>query len=117
VDVVGPQPGVIQQAGAQVGEVSLRVPFGRYALVHLNHVDPFPRNPLIGKSPQHSPGAASPLTATMKRPRTVAASRAFSAMTRLPCERPHRHHQALASSWRKYPRFCGTLKFLTVNRG
>jgi len=48
VDLLGPQRSVLEQALAQMGEVSVRMPSRRYALVHLCYMYVVPRDIFAG---------------------------------------------------------------------
>src|SRR4030095_7496459 len=55
MDLLGPQRRMLKQAFAQVGEVSIRVPRRRYALVHLHHMHALPGDLFACQSTQHLP--------------------------------------------------------------
>ena len=55
VHVVRRQRCVLEQALAQMREVSVEVPRRRHALIDLKHVDALPRDISTGKRPQHHP--------------------------------------------------------------
>ena len=50
---------MLQQALAQVGQVSVRVSRGGHSLVHLDHVDALPRDVFAGQGTQHEPGSVA----------------------------------------------------------
>ena len=50
---------MLQQALAQVGQVSIRVSRGGHSLVHLDHMDALPRDVFAGQGTQHEPGSVA----------------------------------------------------------
>jgi hypothetical protein len=49
----------IDQALADVGQVTIRIPLGGHALVHLNEMDALPRDFLACQELEHEPGRAA----------------------------------------------------------
>ena len=59
VDVIGEQRRMIEQAFAQMREVSVRIACRRYPLVHLNDMHLLPGELLVGQCAQHQPRRAA----------------------------------------------------------
>ncbi len=59
MDLFRAKRGVLQQAFAQVSEVSIRVSVRRHALVHLKNVDARPRDVFARQRAQHDPGSVT----------------------------------------------------------
>ena len=59
MDVVGAQRRMIEQAFAQMREVSVRIGRRRHPLVHLNHMHVLPGELLVGQCAQHHPRRAA----------------------------------------------------------
>ena len=71
---------MFEQAFMQVGQISVRIAVGSYALVDLENVNSGPRYIFVRQGSQHDPRGMAPLTAMMNRPRAATASRASWAM-------------------------------------
>src|ERR1700752_286756 len=55
VDLLGTQRSMLEQTLAQMGEVSVRMPRWRHALVYLCHMYPVPRDIFVCQITQHKP--------------------------------------------------------------
>ena len=55
VDLLGTSRRVLEQALAQMGEVSVRMPRRRHTLVYLRHMHPVPRDIFARQVTQHKP--------------------------------------------------------------
>jgi hypothetical protein len=60
MDLPAAKRNALQQALAQMGEVSIRMPGWGDPLIDLNDVDPIPRHLFGGESAQHEPGSVPP---------------------------------------------------------
>jgi hypothetical protein len=80
VDLSIAQGGMLHQALADVGEVSIWVSRGGHTLVYLDHVDTLPRDIITGQGMEHEPRGVAAADGHDEAPRAAAAARASAAI-------------------------------------